>query len=78
MPKGCCVNRWGTGTCTPSDMKEPQSKEMSSKLQQLMADRERQDTQLWGSAAMSVSKPTPNDQKYNIGTGKQTTLNTRG
>ena len=78
MPKACCVNRWGTGTCTPSDMKEPQTKEMSSKLQVLMAERERQDSLLWGSPSVSVAKPTPNDQKYNIGMGKQTSLNTRG
>lgn len=42
MPKACQCNRWGTGTCAPV-AKEPQSKEMNSKLQQMMAERERQD-----------------------------------
>ena len=42
MPKACQCNRWGTGTCAPA-AKEPQSKEMNSKLQQMMAERERQD-----------------------------------
>ena len=43
MPKACQCNRWGTGTCAPSQSKEPQSKEMNAKLQQMMAERERQD-----------------------------------
>lgn len=46
MPKACQCNRWGTGTCAPSQSKEPQTKEMNSKLQQMLAERERQDT-MW-------------------------------
>ena len=50
MPKPCQCNRWGTGTCAPSQSKEPQSKEMNSKLQQMMAERERQDG-MWFTAS---------------------------
>jgi hypothetical protein len=47
MPKACQTNRWGTGTCAPV-AKEPQTKEMNLKLQQMMAERERQNG-LWTS-----------------------------
>lgn len=64
MPKACQSNRWGTGTCGPS-AKEPQSKEMNSKLQQMLAERDRQDT-LWttpsdpSSKAVKVPQTTAN------------------
>ena len=54
MPKACQSNRWGSGTCAPV-AKEPQSKEMNSKLQQMMAERERQDT-LWTTPSDPSSK----------------------
>jgi hypothetical protein len=54
MPKACQSNRWGTGTCAPA-AKEPQSKEMNSKLQQMMAERERQDT-MWTTPSDPSSK----------------------
>ena len=64
MPKACQCNRWGTGTCAPS-AKEPQSKEMNSKLQQMMAERERQDT-MW---------VTPSDLSSKVVKAPQTTVN---
>lgn len=66
MPKACQCNRWGTGTCSPSQSKEPQSKEMNTKLQQMMAERERQDG-MW--------LPT-NDQNNKAVKVQQTTVNT--
>lgn len=65
MPKACQCNRWGTGTCAPSQSKEPQSKEMNLKLQQMMAERQRQDG-MW--------LPT-NDQNNKEGKAPQTTAN---
>jgi hypothetical protein len=65
MPKACQSNRWGTGTCAPT-AKEPQSKEMNSKLQQMMAERERQDT-LW-----VVTPSDPNSKAVKV---PQTTVN---
>lgn len=65
MPKACQCNRWGTGTCSPSQPKEPQSKEMNSKLQQMLAERERQDT-MW----FTPSDPSSKEVKV-----RQTTLN---
>ena len=68
MPKACQCNRWGTGTCSPSQSKEPQSKEMNSKLQQMLAERERQDS-MWF--------PT-NDQNNKGEKVQQTNVNIRG
>jgi hypothetical protein len=68
MPKACQCNRWGTGTCSPSQSKEPQSKEMNSKLQQMLAERERQDT-MW----FTASDPNNKEAK-----AQQTTVNVRG
>ena len=68
MPKACQCNRWGTGTCAPSQSKEPQSKEMNSKLQQMMAERERQDT-MW------FIPSDPNNKEAKV---QQTTVNIRG
>lgn len=53
MPKPCQCNRWGTGTCAPSQSKEPQTKEMNNKLEQMIAERNKLNT-LW---------ITPNDPK---------------
>lgn len=64
MPKACQCNRWGTGTCAPSS-KEPQSKEMNAKLQQMMAERERQDT-MW------FTPSDPNNKGVKV---QQTTVN---
>ena len=68
MPKPCQCNRWGTGTCAPSQSKEPQSKEMNNKLQQMMAERERQDT-MWF---------IPNDPKRIQEKVQQTNVNVHG
>ncbi len=72
MPKPCQCNRWGTGTCAPA-AKEPQSKEMSNKLQQMMAERERQDG-MW----YTPPKEQPTIQKYTGEKVLQTTVNTHG
>lgn len=42
MPKACQTNRWGTGTCA-TENKTPQSKEMNTKLQEMLAERKCQD-----------------------------------
>jgi hypothetical protein len=68
MPKPCQCNRWGSGTCGPTASKEPQSKEMKSKLEQMMAERNRQDG-MW-------SQPT-NDPKYIQEKGLQTNAKPR-
>jgi hypothetical protein len=68
MPKPCHCNRWGTGTCAPQS-KEPQSKEMNTKLEQMMAERNKQDG-MW-------SQPT-NDPKHTQVKGLQTDVKPRG
>ncbi len=71
MPKACQCNRWGTGTCAPT-AKEPQSQEMKSKLEQMMAERNRQD-------GMWYTPPqTSNDPKYTQVKGQQTTVKPHG
>jgi hypothetical protein len=70
MPKPCQCNRWGTGNCAPPASKEPQSQEMKSKLEQMMAERNRQDT-MWYT-------PTPSDLKYTQEKAPQTNGKTHG
>ncbi len=70
MPKPCQCNRWGSGTCGPSTAKEPQSKEMNSKLQQMMAERDRQDG-MWFAPAQQQQHAF-NDPKYTIVKAQQT------
>jgi hypothetical protein len=69
MPKPCQCNRWGSGTCAPSSSKEPQSKEMKSKLEQMMAERNRQDG-MWFQSS--------NDPKYTQVKDQQTTAKPHG
>ena len=69
MPKACQCNRWGTGTCAPA-AKEPQSKEMNTKLQQMMAERERQDG-MWFTTTTTI----PSDPKYTQAKAPQTGAN---
>lgn len=64
MPKACQTNRWGTGTCAPI-AKEPQTKEINTKLQQMLAERERQN-------GMWVSTNDPNNKEVKV---QQTTAN---
>jgi thiamine biosynthesis lipoprotein ApbE len=65
MPKPCQCNRWGTGTCAPSQSKETQSKEMNVKLQQMLAERDRQDS-MWS---------IPSDQNSKVEKVQQTNEN---
>lgn len=66
MPKPCQCNRWGTGNCAPPQSKEPQSKEMNLKLQQMMAERDRQD-------GMWFTPSDPNSKQEKV---QQTTVKT--
>jgi hypothetical protein len=72
MPKPCQCNRWGSGTCGPTASKEPQSKEMKSKLEQMMAERDRQDGMWFTPPQVS------NDLKYRPEKGLQTTVKPHG
>lgn len=69
MPKPCHCNRWGTGTCSIPQTKTPAGKEVDTKLQQMLAERAKQDT-MWTS--------TPSDPKYTQEKVQQTSVNILG
>lgn len=70
MPKPCQCNRWGSGTtCTIPETKTPVGKEVDTKLQQMLAERAKQDT-MW-----TAPLPTPSDPKYKSEKALQTVLN---
>ena len=58
---GCALRRWGSGTnCTrPADT--PAAKEMAARLAAMQAERQRQDTSLWGSGATGQEGEKPQE-----------------
>ena len=72
MPKPCHCNRWGSGTCSIPEPKTPVGKEVDNKLQQMLAERAKQDT-MW-----ITPTPTPSDPKYTTEKAQQTSVSVRG
>ena len=71
MPKPCHCNRWGSGTCSIPEPRTPVGKETDTKLQQMLAERAKQDT-MW---SVPVPTPTPSDPKYTQEKASQTGVN---
>ena len=57
----CAIKRWGTGTPCVRETTTPAAKEMATKLAQMRAERERQDT-MWNENLSSEKCDQPPSQ----------------
>ena len=61
---GCALRRWGSGTSCTRPADTPAAKEMAARLVAMQAERQRQDTHLWGATpAAEVEKPQQTTRK---------------